>query len=262
MSLLQDSLAIDSSAPHRITARADPNYEANTGMFGGWTSALLLKAVLDHPDASGSASTMTVNFIERIVPGETIILAATRLGGGRSLAHWRCDVRREQDSALLATATVVLANRRETDQAIDAVIPDAPPPDDLPLSHPPGPFGRQVETRVIHGAPPFNRPDMRSLSWTREASGRAVDAVQLAFLADVYAPRVFHISAAPRPSSTVTLAITYLAGTDELAAVGDDYVLSEVEGTRIEQAQAGSRLKLWSSRGTLLATSEQLCWFR
>ena len=80
MSLLEDSLATDSSAPHRITARADPDYEANTGMFGGWTSALLLKAVLGHPDASGSASAMTVNFIERIVPGETIILAATRLG--------------------------------------------------------------------------------------------------------------------------------------------------------------------------------------
>ena len=262
MSLLEDSLAIDSSVPGRITARADPNYEANTGMFGGWTSALLLKAVLDHPDANGSASAMTINFIERIVPGETIILAATRLGGGRSLAHWRCDVQREQDSALLATATVVLANRRETEQAIDAVFPDAPQPNDLPLSHPPGPFGRQVETRVIHGAPPFNRPDMRSLGWTRETSGRAVDAVQLAFLADVYAPRVFHISAAPRPSSTVTLSITYLAGIDELAAVGDDYVLSEVEGTRIEQAQAGSRLRLWSRRGTLLATSEQLCWFR
>lgn len=262
MSLLEDSLAIDTSAPHRLTARTDPNYEANTGMFGGWTSALLLKAVLDHRDASGSPSAMTVNFVERIPPGELIILAITRLGGGRSLAHWRCDIQRELDGALLATASIVLANRRETDQAIDIAMPDAAPPHDLPLTHPPGPFGRQVETRVIDGAPPFNRPDMRSLSWIREASGRPVDAIQLAFLSDVYAPRVFHISAAPRPSSTVTLSITYLAGSDELARVGDDYVLSEVEGTRIEQAQAGSRSNLWSPQGTLLATSEQLCWFR
>ena len=262
MSLLEDSLAIDASAPQRMTALADPDYEANTGMFGGWTSALLLKAVLDHPDASGSAAAMTVNFIERIVPGEAIILAVTRLGGGRSLAHWRCDVRREADGALLASAAIVLANRRDTDQAIDAVFPDPPPPNDLPLSNPPGPFGRQVETRVIDGSPPFNRPDMCSLSWTRETTGRPIDAVQLAFLSDVYAPRVFHISAGPRPSATVTLSINFLAGIDELAAIGDDYILSEVEGTRIEQSQAGSRLRLWSRRGTLLATSEQLCWFR
>ena len=262
MSLLEDSLAIDTNAPHRLTARADPNYEANTGMFGGWTSALLLKAVLNHPDAHGSASAMTVNFIERLAPGELVILAVASLGGGRSLTHWRCDVQREQDGALLATASVVLANRRDTEQKIDIAPPDAPPPGDVPRSNPPGPFGRQVETRVIDGAPPFNRPDMRSLSWVRESSGRPVDAVQLAFLSDVYAPRIFHISAAPRPSSTVTLSITYLAGTDELAAVGDDYILSEVQGTRIEQAQAGSRSRLWSPQGTLLATSEQLCWFR
>lgn len=262
MSLLEDSLAIDRSVPQRMTARADPNYEANTGMFGGWTSALLLKAVVGHPDADGAPSAMTVNFIERIVPGELVILSVARLGGGRSLTHWRSEVKREHDGALLATGSIVLAIRRDTDHSIDAVFPDAPPPHDLPLSNPPGPFGRQVETRVIIGAPPFNRPDMRSLSWNRETSGRAVDAVQLAFMADVYAPRVFHISAAPRPSSTVTLSITYLAGIDELAAVGDDYVLSEAEGTRIEQAQAGSRLRLWSPQGTLLATSEQLCWFR
>ena len=262
MSSLEDSLAINTSAPQRLTARADPDYEANTGMFGGWTSALLLKAVLNHSDANGSASAMTVNFIERIAPGETVLLSATRLGGSRSLAHWRCDVRREQDGALLATAAVVLANRRDTEQAIDFVMPDAPPPQDLPLSHPPGLFGRQVETRVIEGAPPFNRPDMRSLSWIREESGRPVDAIQLAFLSDVYAPRVFSISDGPRPSSTVTLSITFLAGQSELAAVGDDYVLSEVEGTRIEQAQVGSRSRLWSPQGTLLATSEQLCWFR
>jgi acyl-CoA thioesterase len=103
---------------------------------------------------------------------------------------------------------------------------------------------------------------MRYLSWLREESGRSVDAVRLAFLSDVYAPRVFHISDGPRPSSTVRLSITFLAAPDELAAIGDDYILAEVEGTRIEQAHVGSHSRLWGPQGTLLATSEQLCWFR
>ncbi len=262
MPLLENSLTVASSATHLPFARADPEYEANTGMFGGWTAALLLKSVLDRPEADGSASAMTVNFIERISPGERLALDVNKLGGGRSLAHWRASIHRQSDSVLLATASVVLAKRRDTEQAVDTEMPNAPLPDDLPLSRPPGQFGQHVETRVIDGAPPFNRTDMRSLSWIREQSGRSVDPVQLAFLSDVYAPRVFHISAGPRPSSTITLSITFLAGPDELAAVGDDYILAEVEGTRIEQAQVGSRSRLWSPQGTLLATSEQLCWFR
>lgn len=262
MSQLEESLTIVTNAANVLCAHADPNYEANTGMFGGWTSALLLKAVLDHPEATGTASAMTVNFIGPIAPGEAVNLRINKLGGGRSLTHWRCDLLRRADALLLATATIVLANRRETEQAMDFTVPDVQPPGELSLARPPGSFGQQVDTRVIVGAPPFNRPDMRSLSWIREESGRPVDAIQLAFLSDVYAPRVFSISAGPRPSSTVTLSITFLAGQTELAAVGDDYVLSEVEGTRIEQAQVGSRARLWSPQATLLATSEQLCWFR
>jgi acyl-CoA thioesterase len=54
----------------------------------------------------------------------------------------------------------------------------------------------------------------------------------------------------------------FLAAPEELAAVGDDYVLSEAEGTRIEHSLVGSRSRLWSRQGNLLATTEQLCWFR
>jgi acyl-CoA thioesterase len=260
--LLDDSLAIATAGTKWWVAAADPSYEANTGMFGGWTAALLLKAVLEHPDRQGAAAGMTVNFIERIVPGEALSLRVRRLGGGRSLAHWRCDVHRAQADALLATASIVLAHRRNTEQAIDFKMPVAPAPQDIPLSNPPGRFGRTTETRMIEGTPPFNRSDMGSLGWVRESSGRQMDPIQLAYLSDVYAPRVFHISAGPRQSSTVSLSIAFLAGPEEIAAIGDDYILAEVEGTRVEQGLVGSRSRLWGPLGTLLATSEQLCWFR
>ena len=245
-----------------LAAVADGNYEANTGMFGGWTAALLLKAVLEDPAVEGSPSALTVNFIGRVVPGERLLVRVTRLGNSRSVAHWRADLHGNGGDELLATAAVVLGKRRGSESAIDFAMPTVPPPEGIPGSNPPGAFGQRTDTRAVYGIPPFNRGDMRSITWVRENSGRRVDAIQLAYLADVYAPRVFHISSGPRPSSTLVMSTYFLAGSEELSAVGDDYVLSDAEGTRIEQSLVGSRSRLWSRGGTLLATTEQLCWFK
>jgi acyl-CoA thioesterase len=245
-----------------LAAIADANYEANTGMFGGWTAALLLKSVLEDTAVQGYPSALTVNFIGRVVPGDRLLIQRTKLGNSRSLAHWRADLHRSDGTELLATASVVLALRRDSESATDFSIPVVPPPEEVAASNPPGAFGRRTDTRAVYGIPPFGRPDMRSITWVRENSGRRVDPIQLAYLSDVYAPRVFHISSGPRPSSTLVMSTFFLAGAPELSAVGDDYVLSEVEGTRIERSLVGSRARLWSRQGTLLATTEQLCWFK
>jgi acyl-CoA thioesterase len=110
--------------------------------------------------------------------------------------------------------------------------------------------------------PLFEQPDTHTMSWVREMSGRPVDPLQLAFLSDVYAPRIFLKSKAPRPSSTVTMSVYFHATEAELTEVGDDYLLSDVTGTRAEHSTVGSQVRLWSPRGALLATSEQLCWFK
>jgi acyl-CoA thioesterase len=262
MSQLDRSLTARSLEKDLFCAVADRAYEANTGMFGGWTAALLLKAVLQESALEGSPSALSVNFVQRVVPGEQVLIRRTRLGASRSLAHWRADLYRIDDDDLLASASVVVALRRPSESATDFPMPAAPLPEELPETHPPGPFGEHTDSRPVHGIPPFNRTDLRSLTWVRETSGRAVDAVQLAYLSDVYAPRVFHVSSAPRPSSTLTLSVYFLAGPDEMGALGDDYVLVEAGGTRIEQSLVGSHVRLWSRRGDLLATSEQLCWFK
>ena len=261
MSQLEHSLALE-GVDRELRAVADGNYEANTGMFGGWTAALLLKAVLADARVQGSPSALTVNFIGRIVPGDHLLVSRTKLGSSRSLEHWRADLHRSDGNDLLATASVVLAMRRESESAIDFSMPAVSPPEEVSSSNPPGAFGQRTDTRAVYGIPPFNRTDMRSITWVRENSGRPVDAIQLAYISDVYAPRVFHISPGPRPSSTLVMSTYFLASSAELSAVGDDYILSEAEGTRIEQSLVGSRSRLWSRQGTLLATTEQLCWFK
>ncbi len=264
MTALDKSLALEPQGQGRWRALADPHYEANTGMFGGWTMALLAKAVLAHPDAQGTLSAATVHYVNRVPPGSFLSVHAQRLGASRSLAYWRCDLSVEGATSgeLAATATMVLANRRESDRFTEDQMPGAPPPETIETFHPPGPFGQRIEMRTVLGGPPFNKPSTRSLMWQRETSGRKLDAVQMAFLCDIGPPRVWYLGTAPRPSSTTTMSIYIHATEPELAACGDDFVLSDMIGTRIEHATVGSNAKMWSRGGALLATTEQLCWFR
>lgn len=116
--------------------------------------------------------------------------------------------------------------------------------------------------RAVSGFPPFNRQDTRSVCWLRETSGRTVDAVGIAYLADCFPPRIYFIGAEPRPSSTITMSIYFHATAADFAALGDDFILSDAVGVRASKSTVASRLDLWSRQGALLATSEQLCWFR
>jgi len=63
-------------------------------------------------------------------------------------------------------------------------------------------------------------------------------------------------------SATMTLGVHFLATDSDMKTVGDDYVLSEVIGTGGTDSLVGSQARFWSSQGALLATSEQLCWYR
>lgn len=262
MSVFDSSLALEAAGPGIWRAIASPRYEAVIGVFGGWTVAMMLKTVLAEPAATGSAISITVNYIAAIPPGSALTLRTACLGASRSLAHWRCDLHVDGSDAVAVTALVILASRRESDRRSELLAPAIPPPEELEPFFPP--FSKQppLESRSAMPPPPFNKPDTRTLSWERDSSGRAIDELTLALLSDLGAPRIFLVSDGPRPSATLTLSVNFLAGPDELAACGDDFILSEMVATRIEQSVVGSRKTMWSRAGGVLATSEQLCWFR
>lgn len=260
MQTLADSLALHATGEGSWRAFSDPKHEANTGMFGGWTAALLLKSVLSDARVQGEPAAITVSYVNRVAPGRALAVSTHPLGGGRTVTTWRADVRREDSEEMLASASVVLANRRESDDFTEWPMPAAPVPEDLPMIHPPATFGQHLDMRM--DKIPFGQPDSHSVQWIRERTGHPVDHVLLAYLADAYPPRILYRGSAPRPSSTLSMSVYFYASADELAAVGDDFVLSEAVGTRAEQSIAGSQLRLWSRSGALLATSEQLCWFK
>jgi acyl-CoA thioesterase len=58
------------------------------------------------------------------------------------------------------------------------------------------------------------------------------------------------------------MSVYFHADDDELVAVGTDLILNESVGTRGVRSTAGQQSRLWSRSGQLLATTEQLCWYR
>ena len=58
------------------------------------------------------------------------------------------------------------------------------------------------------------------------------------------------------------MSVCFHATSEEMADVGDGDVLCEATGIRAANSTVGSRARLWSPDGILLATTEQLSWFR
>jgi acyl-CoA thioesterase len=257
---LDEALALRPGGTDEWLVYADPDHESISAMFGGWTAAIALGAVIRTASGTAAPSALTINYVGPIVPGADIAVTVERLGGGRSIEHWRADVRTAGSNALLASATVVLTNRRETEPHLQLRMPEVADPDALEAISAPGPQGGQTMIRAISGE--YGSGDTAGRLWVRDVAGRRLDHVQLAYLADQYAPRSFFWGVGLRPSATITMSVYFHATDDELTAVGDDYILNEAVGTRGERSTSGQQARLWSRRGALLATTEQLCWYR
>ena len=58
------------------------------------------------------------------------------------------------------------------------------------------------------------------------------------------------------------MSVYFHATPAELEAVGGDFILGEAKGRRFESGFFDQHGALWSRDGVLLATTEQLCWFK
>jgi len=159
---------------------------------------------------------------------------------------------------------ITMARRPPTPPFAFATLPQAPSPDELPCpDHPAGPlhFGASAfERRTLDGFPPKPGGDSRSLAWVRPRNG-VWDKALLAMVTDNSAPRAMY---ALDRAMTTTLSLTaYLhASVEQIAALGDDFILIECEGRVGGGGASDERSSYWSRDGRLLATSEQLAWYR
>jgi acyl-CoA thioesterase len=163
-------------------------------------------------------------------------------------------------------AVVTMARRPLTPAFAFATMPDAPAPESLPA--PPAPtetarhYGASaLERRTLESFPPKPGADSRSLAWVRPRHG-PLDKAVLGMITDNSAPRAMYALGPTIRTTTLSLTCYLHTTAEELAEIGDDFILIECEGRVGGGGASDERSSYWSRSGKLLATSEQLAWYR
>lgn len=257
-------ISLRAVAPGRWTTDAAPEWRnPGGGLWGGYALGLCIRALETEPEAVGEALSMTLTYAASL-PSGALDVRTRRLRQGGSIGVWEVELRPQGVEEVGVHGMVTLARRPATPPFAFATLPAAPRPEDLPSpDHPGGAahFGASAfERRTLDGFPPKPGGDSRSLAWVRPRRG-GWDKALLAMVTDNSAPRAMYALERVR-TTTLSLTVYLHAQADELAALGDDFILIECEGRVGGGGASDERSSYWSRDGRLLATSEQLAWYR
>jgi hypothetical protein len=252
-------------APGRWTTVAGPEWRnPGGGLWGGYAIGLAVRVLEAEPEAVGEALSLTLTYAAGLPAGELAIRTRRLRQGGR-VGVWEVEMGPAGSDEVGVHAIVTLARRPVTPTFAFARMPDAPAPESLPSPAEPESarhYGAAAfERRSLEGFPPKPSGDSRSLAWVRPRHG-PLDKARLGMITDNSAPRVMYALGASVMTTTLTLTAYLHASADELAALGDDFVLVECEGRVGGGGASDERSSYWSRDGRLLATSEQLAWYR
>ncbi|MDE2487624.1 MAG: thioesterase family protein [Alphaproteobacteria bacterium] len=258
-------LPLDRLAPARWTTVAGPEWRnPGGGLWGGYAIGLAIRAVEAEPESVGEPLSLTLTYAAAL-PSGSLEVRTRRLRQGGSVGVWEVEILPAGSDLVGVHAMVTMARRPNTPKFAFAKMPDAPPPEAMPSPDPPAGalhFGAAAfEQRTLEAFPPKPTGDSRSLAWVRSRRG-PLDKVLLGMMTDHSAPRAMY--ALGRAVMTTTLSLTaYLHATErEIEEVGDDFILVECEGRVGGHGASDERSSYWRRDGKLLATSEQLAWYR
>jgi hypothetical protein len=113
----------------------------------------------------------------------------------------------------------------------------------------------------MEGFPPTPGDSSRSLAWVRSRRG-PLDKALLGMITDNSAPRAMYALGPKVMTTTLSLTAYLHATAEEVAEVGEDFILVECEGRVGGGGASDERSSYWRRDGKLLATSEQLAWYR
>ncbi len=263
--------AAGSGEPHTWTGAASPAYWNMVGPFGGTTAAIALQAVLLHPDLLGEPIALTVNYAAALSAGPFRIVARPARTN-RSTQHWQIELRQSDDSAggsdgMVMTATAVTALRRSTWGKSDLPIPTLSMEDALPRpAFSNVEWTQRYEFRFASGIIPTEwsgseNPSLTQL-WIRDQPPRPLDFTSLAAMADAFYPRVWLSRATRVPAGTVSITTYFHASGAELKDIGTGYLLGQARGQAFHNGFFDQTAQLWSEAGALLATSNQMVYYK
>ena len=265
---LAESFAIPFTpvAPGRWTTVAGEEWaNPGGGLWGGYAIGLAVRVLEAEPEAVGEALSLTLTYIAS-VPAGPLDIRTRRIRQGGSVGVWEVELLPAGSEQVGVHAIVTLARRPATPPFAFATMPDAPDPLSLPAPQAPSTDvrtygGWSFERRSLEGFPPAPGADSRSLTWVRSRRG-PLDKALLGMVTDNSAPRAMYALGPTIRTTTLSLTAYLHATAEELAAIGDDFVLVECEGRVGGGGASDERSSYWSRSGKLLATSEQLAWYR
>ena len=261
------AIHLTSAGGHRFAGATHPAYANMVGPFGGITSAVLLNAVLLHPERLGMPVALTVNFAGPVADG-AFEIEARPARTNRSTQHWAMQL--VQGDGIAATATALFAERRDTWSRQEIAAPKGlPPPQALERFDPDGrtAWFANYDMRFIEGAMPLP-PDgveastSTSRLWIRDEPPRPLDFASLAAICDNFYPRIYLRRHAFMPAGTVTLSTYFHADPALLAAHGGRHVLGIARALNYRNGYYDQSAEVWSDDGQLFASTHQMVYYR
>ena len=259
------SMLLTAVAPGRWTTLAGEEWRnPGGGLWGGYAIGLCVRVMEAEPDAVGEALSLTLTYAAGL-PAGALDIRTRRLRQGGSIGVWEVEILPAGTNDVGVHAIVTMARRPRTPTFAFAAMPDAPAPETLPSPVYAGAsqhFGASaLERRTLDSFPPKATGDSRTLAWVRSRRG-PLDKALLGMITDNSAPRVFYALGPTVMTTTLSLTVYLHGSLEEIAEVGDDFILVECEGRVGGGGASDERSSYWRRDGKLLATSEQLAWYR
>jgi hypothetical protein len=264
---LDEATALERLGAERLAGRTSPAYANMGGMFGGFTAAALMRAVMEDERRQGVPVALTVNYCAALSEGAFEILCRERRTG-RSTQHWYLEL--TQEDRVAATATMVCGQRRPVWSHLTAQPPKIAPPEELPVFDIGDRFGwlTRYEMRFAKGEVNFEPRDPAdlhepvSLLWLRDRPDRPLDYVSLAGLSDAFIIRAFVVRGVFVPVGTVTMTTFFHCDEEAMRAQGSAPLLGHATAHVFTGGFFDQAAELWGLNGRLLATSTQIVWYK
>ena len=255
------AIALTAETPERRHGCTSADYWNMVSPFGGVTAAAMMQAMLDHPERRGTPLAFTLNFLAPIDAGDYAV-ETELVRANRSSQHWA--IRLLQAGRVLAQAIAICAQRRETWSHVEAACPEVPPADACPPAPHRGTseFLRHYEFRIVRGKPFAVNEDSLSQVWVSDLPPRPLDFASLTAICDSFLPRIFLRRAEFVPIGTVSINIYFHAGEEALARQGAAPVLAVAQAQAFSDGHFDHHGHVWGADGTLLATTQQLVWYK
>ena len=266
MTPFDDAVALREQPDGSWLGHTSPEYANMVGPFGGVTAAVMLNAALSDRRRAGEPVALTVNFAAPVEDGPFSVRARIARNN-RSTQHWSVEIVHGEE--VVATATSVFAQRRETWSQAEVTMPSGlPGPEDLPRMpvHGRPQWVHRYDMRFIRGSLPafdeVEQPDSTSCLWLRDDPPRPIDFLSLAAVCDNFFPRLYIRRRKRSPVGTVSLTTYFHADGAMLAQQADRFVLGVARAVNFRNGFFDQSAEIWSDAGQLLASTHQVVYYR